>query len=440
MKFVYLTPLLIFIITPAFAYNSGFTPVYQPTTPPGGIPNIHDIGNVTSIGCAVGQILAVNGSAIWACVDNSSGEANTASSSGLGESFVLPKVGVDLPFKGLWVSGDLSISSNATDITISHTGGGSGNATILDDLGDVILTAPSQFSILYYNGVNWIDQIFKLNSKTCPAGQFVSDVNNQTGVITCSIPTGSGNMTVLGDGGDVTITSPSPLSVLYYVGSQWIDKIFSINTQSASNDIFVTGINNQTGVITTNQFSVNTQSSSVDRQITGINNVTGEITRNTFSVNLKACSGTDKVSSIDNSTGNVICSTDQTGAGTAREESVANWTVDKTWTNIGLVYVNVYTTGVGDPQRIDTNGKTTATLIIDWTKIGAGTQKCIVTSTTTANGDLISIANIVSGLNTNATVSIPVNRQNLIDTYIPKCKSTTAADDPVWLTGQVLLR
>lgn len=285
--------------------------------------------------------MEVSALGIWICANDDTGaggETNTASSSGVGYSLVLPKLGVDLPFRGIFCAGDLSCSSNSTDVRISYTStAGGGNVTNLNDAGDVVLTSPSIFSILYYNGVNWIDQIFKLNSKTCSAGQFVSDVNNQTGAITCSTPSGSGNMTVLDDGGDVTITSPAPLSVLYYVGSQWIDKIFSVKTQSASNDVFVTGINNQTGVITTNQFSVNTQSSSVDRQITGINNVTGEITRNTFSVNLKTCSGTDKVSAIDNSTGNVTCSTDSTASNVLLDGSKHTDTIAQTASRGSLV-------------------------------------------------------------------------------------------------------
>ena len=343
-QYFFLILLLGFILVPVIsvsAYNSGFQPVYQPPAPPGGVSNIHDIGNVTSVGCAAGQILKANASAIWACAADDTGaggETNTASSSGVGYSLVLPKLGVDLPFRGIFCAGDLSCSSNSTDVRISYTStAGSGNVTNLNDAGDVVLTSPSIFSILYYNGVNWIDQVFKLNSKTCSAGQFVSDVNNQTGAITCSTPSGSGNMTVLGDGGDVTITSPAPLSVLYYVGSQWIDKIFSVNTQSASNDFFVTGINNQTGVITTNQFSVNTQSSSVDRQITGINNVTGEITRNTFSVNLKTCSGTDKVSAIDNSTGNVICTADSTASNVLLDGSKHTDTIAQTASRGSLI-------------------------------------------------------------------------------------------------------
>ena len=47
----------------------------------------------------------------------------------------------------------------------------------------------------------------------------------------------------------------------------------------------------------------------------GINNQTGVITTNQFSVNLKTCSGNDKVSAIDNLTGTVVCSTDQNSGG-----------------------------------------------------------------------------------------------------------------------------
>lgn len=364
---------------------------------------------------------------------------NTISSIGTQQSIVSGQVNNDHQLKGIACGGDIICTSNATDVTVSFTETGIGSVA-LDDLTDVIITSPAYLSTLFYDGVNWIDKIFSIHSKTCSAGQFVSEINNQTGVVTCSTPTGSGNMTVLNDGGDVTITSPSPLSMLYYVGTQWIDKIFSVNTQTAVNDVFITGIDNQTGIITTNQFSVNTQSSSVDRQITGINNVTGEITRNTFSVNTKACSGTDKVSSINNSTGNVICSTDQTGAGTAREETVATWETDKTWTNIGTAFVNVFTTGTGDPFRIDTNGKTTVTLMIDWTKVGAGTQKCKIAVVGSENTILIMATNLITGVNTNATVSIPVAQQNTIANYKPMCLSSTSTDDPVWLSGQVLLR
>ena len=357
------------------------------SAPPGGLTSIHQIGNVSSSGCAVNEILKVNSTGYFDC---------------------------------------------AADVT--------GGTSALDDLTDVIITSPAYLSTLFYDGANWIDKIFSIHSKTCSAGQFVNDINNQTGVVSCGAPSGSGNVTNLNDAGDVVLTSPAPLSVLYYVGSQWVDKIFSINTQSSSNDIFVTGINNQTGVITTNQFSVNTQSASNDFFITGIDNQTGTITTNQFSVNTITCSGTDKISAINNVTGLVTCSTDESGGGTARESAVGIWTVDQTKTNIQTPFSNVYTTGLGDPIRIDTNGKTTVTLQIDWTKVGAGTQLCKIAQVGAENTILIMHTNLVSGVNTNATVSIPVAQQNTIANYKPMCRSTTATDDPVWLTGQVLLR
>jgi hypothetical protein len=47
------------------------------------------------------------------------GESNTASNSGLGESLVLPKLGVDLPFKGIDTTDpNVSVTSNATDVLI----------------------------------------------------------------------------------------------------------------------------------------------------------------------------------------------------------------------------------------------------------------------------------------------------------------------------------
>ena len=123
-----------------------------------------------------------------------------------------------------------------------------------------------------------------------------------------------------------------------------------------------------------------------------------------------------------------------------RENSVGIWTVDSVKTNIGISFVDVYTTGQGDPLRIDTNGKTTATLLIDWTNIGIGTQTCQIVSSTNSTIVLIRLNNLVSGLNTNATQDIPTNAENMIDIFKPQCKSTTGIDAPIWLTGQVLLR
>jgi len=269
----------------------------------------------------------------------------------------------------------------------------------LNDLSDVTITGVAYNHILQYSVAvgQWINKLFTINTQTPQTDFQIIGINNQTGVITTnqfsvntltcggtdkisSIDNATGNVICSADSGgsvalddltDVTLTAPAYNHILQYRGTQWINKLFALNTQSASNDVFVTGINNQTGAITTNQFSVNTQASAVDRQITGINNVTGEITRNTFSVNTQAsavdqqitgidnstgqitrntfsvntqasavdqqitgidnstgqitrtnfsvnsltCGGTDKISSINNATGQVICTTDATGAG-----------------------------------------------------------------------------------------------------------------------------
>ena len=128
----------------------------------------------------------------------SGGENNTASSSGVGESLVLAKSGTDLPFKSIAVSGDLQITSNDTDVIISFTETGIGSVS-LDDLTDVIITSPAALSTLFYDGINWIDKIFTINSfdVTCSGTDKVSRVaiSNQTGLqtITCSTDeTGSG--------------------------------------------------------------------------------------------------------------------------------------------------------------------------------------------------------------------------------------------------------
>src|SRR3990170_8408629 len=112
--------------------------------------------------------------------------------------------------------------------------------------------------------------------------------NYATNEITFSAASGSGNSTVLSDLGDVQTTNPAYHSIFIFNGSQWTDKLFQLNTQTPANDFQITGINNQTGIISSNQFSINSI----------------------------ICGGTDRVSSINNVTGQVICSAGGGGATT----------------------------------------------------------------------------------------------------------------------------
>lgn len=184
-------------------------------------------------------------------VSGSGGENNTASSSGHGNSLVLPKVGVDLPFKGIACTGSIACIPNATDITIDYTATGGGNATNIDDLGDVVAQAVAQFSILYYNGAQWIDQIFKSDTITCGAGQFFSAFDNQTGDHTCSTPSGSGFTTIASE-----ISTSNNATILAYnnTGTRATFKTISAGTgiiiTNGSNSLVITNTAPASGGIT----------------------------------------------------------------------------------------------------------------------------------------------------------------------------------------------
>ena len=268
------------LITISFGGATGTT-IFVPDT-------LESLTNVTDNGCSLNQVRVAAANATWVCADQSGaggGEANTASNIGAGVGVFQTKVGVDLVFHSLLAGSGITISDIGDELRINSTATG-GNATVLTDLGDVDLIGPSSSQFLRYNGTYWV---------------------NTTVTV--------GNATNLDDLGDVVITSPAYQHVMIYNGSVWVNRAFSINNQTVQNDFQIVGINNQTGVITTNQFSVNNQTVSNDFQIVGINNVTGDITRNQFSVNTVTCSG-QFVSAIDNATGDVICTT-ASGSGNA---------------------------------------------------------------------------------------------------------------------------
>ena len=67
----------------------------------------------------------------WSQLPGSSGgEANTASNIGGGNGIFAQKVGVDLQFRSLVAGSNITITSGATELTISSTGGGGGSSRI----------------------------------------------------------------------------------------------------------------------------------------------------------------------------------------------------------------------------------------------------------------------------------------------------------------------
>ena len=127
-----------------------------------------------------------------------SGETNTASSDGVGESLVNAKVGSDLPFKGLDVSGDLTISSNGTDITIGHVAGGAtdiitegdSNVEVIDaGTGqiDIDLDGSNQFR---FNSTHFdvMNNNISLGTGLLEFGSSNTNMTDQSGSITMNIP------------------------------------------------------------------------------------------------------------------------------------------------------------------------------------------------------------------------------------------------------------
>ena len=82
---------------------------------------------------------------------------------------------------------------------------------------------------------------------------------------------------LLADLGDVAGGCTNGQTLHYQSNSTFICKLFKVDTKTAQNDVFITGINNQTGVITTNQFSVNSNTCS-GQFVSAINNATGQVT------------------------------------------------------------------------------------------------------------------------------------------------------------------
>src|SRR3990172_40123 len=196
----------------------------------------------------------------WICVTPTSGEANTASNVGTDTGIFLQKVGVNLEFKSIRAGSNIAFTVYPNEILINATGSGGvttmesltnvtdvgcalgqgltvnstafwncspggGNATILNDLGDVIISGSAIDHILQSDGVTYNNKLFKADTDlnttnsnnisfftgynnatgdhtrkifqaattTCSGTDKFSSYNNQTGVLTCTIDaTGAG--------------------------------------------------------------------------------------------------------------------------------------------------------------------------------------------------------------------------------------------------------
>ena len=123
-----------------------------------------------------------------------------------------------------------------------------------------------------------------------------------------------------------------------------------------------------------------------------------------------------------------------------REDLVAHWNLSSTKTNIGTAFVDIFTQTNSDGKsvQIDTNDKTQLRLVVNWNKVGTGTQTVQILEVGTAN--VLATMNVVSGRNDTGIINIPAFATNSVKYYKIQAKSTTAGDDPVFESASITLK
>ena len=113
------------------------------------------------------------------------GEANTASSVGTGESVYKEKVGVDLRFKSIKAGNNVSVVSNANEVVISSTGGGTIAMDAVPTAGstNAVQSGGVKTELDKKQDSKVIEQMFKVNSTT-DVGEFSCDVPFKINTIT----------------------------------------------------------------------------------------------------------------------------------------------------------------------------------------------------------------------------------------------------------------
>ena len=180
--------------------------------------------------------------------------------------------------------------------------------------------ATSEITFSSGAGSATLEQLSNVTNTGCALNQLLKV--NSTAFWNCS--NDNTGATTLNELTDVTITGAAYNHILQFLSGQWINKLFAINTQTPLVDFQIIGINNQTGIITTNQFSINSI----------------------------ICGGTDRVSSIDNVTGQVICSAG--GGGATTLDSLTDVTITSVAYGHIIQYNQALAQWVNKLFRIDT--------------------------------------------------------------------------------------
>ena len=129
------------------------------------------------------------------------------------------------------------------------------------------------------------------------------------------------------------------------------------------------------------------------------------------------------------------------GAGVAREDLVAHWTLLATKTNIGTAYVDIYTgTGqAGLVVKVDFTDKTQRAATIQWNKVGTGTQTVRAVDADNVANVLFETASLVTGENDVALAALPAWATGTKRIKL-QGKSTVSTDDPVFQACSIRLK
>jgi hypothetical protein len=207
----------------------------------------------------------------------------------------------------------------------------------------------------------------------------------------------------------------------------------TISDDRLSTDVCQLSLNNYFTNSTNHFFAIN------GTQINGSQGINGNLSApsNTSKGGLyqQTCTGTDKMRGI-NGNGLVLCATDATGSGSSSPgfRSVASVSMARTFTNVGLTFVDWYNVaGQGNfYKQINFSGFTQFRWIayVDYVS-GAGATQRVILANTSNSAIFDSMTFVADCPCDSGWKNIPASFNS--DTYSiePMINSTTAADDPV---------
>lgn len=268
-------------------------------------------------------------------------------------------------------TGAVTCSSDALTSAITKLNGQTGSTqTITGTSNHITITNPS-------NGTTNIDVAFKLNGKTCSAGQHISAFTNSTvsESFTCSADTDTNTAQIVSAGGTSLFKSRDNATQN------------TIKGLTTTRGVTLTANTNDVQVDT--NFKVNTKASATRQFLTSFNNATtsGDFGTTTFGANTITCGAGNHLATFSNSTGAFTCTADSS-SGFTKINNVGSGTIKLVQTNSSnTANIKSITTTRGITL---TNGTTAADISTNFkvnTKSSATRQFLTSFNNATSSGD-----------------------------------------------------